>query len=131
MRFLADMGVSPRCVEWLRTQGYDAVHLYEQDLHKLADGDILKKARAEKRVLLTMDLDFARILSSLEADNLPLTVIFRLSDHRPHNIQAMLEIILPAIEQYSERGGAIFSVNDNKTRIRRLPININGGKEHE
>ena len=30
MKFLADMGVSPRCVEWLRIQGFDAVHLYEQ-----------------------------------------------------------------------------------------------------
>ena len=30
MKFLADMGVSPRCIEWLRTQGYDAVHLCEQ-----------------------------------------------------------------------------------------------------
>ena len=124
MRFLADMGVSPRCVEWLRKQGYDAVHLYEQGLHKLADSEILKKALAEKRILLTMDLDFAKILSSLEADNLPLTVIFRLSDQRPHNIQAMLEKILPDIEQYAKQGNAIFSVNDNKIRVRRLPINI-------
>ena len=35
MRFLADMGVSLRRVEWLQTQGYDAVHLYKQNLHKL------------------------------------------------------------------------------------------------
>ncbi|ASC71982.1 hypothetical protein XM38_029360 [Halomicronema hongdechloris C2206] len=27
MKFLADMGISPHTVEWLRQQGYDAVHL--------------------------------------------------------------------------------------------------------
>ena len=123
MRFLADMGVSPRCVEWLRAQGYDAVHLYEQDLHKLPDSEVLKKAHSEKRILLTMDLDFARILSSLEANDLPLTVIFRLSDQRPQTIQAMIGAILPVLEQYFEQGNAILSVNDNKIRIRRLPIN--------
>ena len=29
MRFLADMGVAMRVVEWLRSQGHDAVHLRE------------------------------------------------------------------------------------------------------
>ena len=123
MKFLADMGVSPRCVEWLRTQGHDAVHLYEQGLHKLPDSEVLKKARAEKRILLTMDLDFARILSSLEANDLPLTVIFRLSDQRPQNVQAKIVVILPILDQLFEQGNVILSVNDNKIRIRRLPIN--------
>jgi len=122
MRFLADMGVSPRCVEWLRAQGHDAVHLYEQNLHRLPDSEVLKKARLEKRILLTMDLDFARILSSLEANNLPLTVIFRLSDQRPQNIQAVLEVIFSTLEQYAEQGNSILSINDNKMRIRHLPI---------
>jgi predicted nuclease of predicted toxin-antitoxin system len=30
MRFLADMGVSERVVEWLRTNGHDAVHLRDE-----------------------------------------------------------------------------------------------------
>lgn len=33
MKFLADMGISPRTVEWLRQQGYDAVHLLDEGLH--------------------------------------------------------------------------------------------------
>jgi len=123
MKFLADMGVSPRCVEWLRTQGYDAVHLYEQGLHKLPDSEVLKKAHLENRILLTMDLDFSRILSNLEASNLPLTVIFRLSNQHPQNIQAMIVEIIPILERYFEQGDAILVVNDNKIRVRRLPIN--------
>lgn len=55
MRFLADMGISPGTVSELRRQGHDAVHLVEQGLERLADGDILVKARNEARVLLTGD----------------------------------------------------------------------------
>lgn len=55
MRFLADMGISPGTVNESRRQGHDAVHLVEQGLERLADGDILVKARNEARVLLTGD----------------------------------------------------------------------------
>jgi predicted nuclease of predicted toxin-antitoxin system len=122
MNFLADMGVSVRCVEWLRAKGHDAIHLCEQNLHRLPDSEVLKKAHFEKRILLTMDLDFAKILSSLEDANLPLTVIFRLCDQRPDNIQAAIESLLPILEQYEKQGSAILSVDDNKVRVRRLPI---------
>jgi hypothetical protein len=61
MKFLADMGISLRTVEQLRQQGYDAMHLAEQRLERLADADILAKARTEGRVLLTVDLDFAQL----------------------------------------------------------------------
>ena len=128
MRFLADIGVSPRCMEWLREKGYDAVHLSEQGLHKLPDSEVLKKAHLENRILLTMDLDFARILSNLEADNLPLTLIFRLSDQRPQNLQDVIGVLLPTLEQYFKQGNAIISVNDNKIRVRRLPINNDGAE---
>lgn len=43
MRFLADMGVAWRVVEWLRSQGHDAVHLEEQGLRRMADSDIFKR----------------------------------------------------------------------------------------
>jgi predicted nuclease of predicted toxin-antitoxin system len=35
MRFLADMGVAIRVVEWLRDEGYDARHLREEELQRL------------------------------------------------------------------------------------------------
>jgi len=123
MKFLADMGVSPRCIEWLRTQGYDAIHLYEQGLHQLSDKKILCKAKDEKRILLTMDLDFAWLLSRVESDDCPSVILFRLSNQRPQSIQARLLAILPSISQYIEYGSFILSVNDNKVRVRRLPIN--------
>ena len=58
MRFLADMGISPNTVAFLRGLGYDALHLHEQGLDRLQDPLILEEARDEGRILLTHDLDF-------------------------------------------------------------------------
>ena len=41
MKFLADMGISQKTVEWLRNQGYNIVHLREEGLQKLSDEAIL------------------------------------------------------------------------------------------
>ena len=32
MKFLGDMGISPRTITLLREQGFDAIHLIEQNL---------------------------------------------------------------------------------------------------
>lgn len=54
MRFIADMGIAMRIVEWLRENGHDAVHLREEGLHKLSDREIFKKAASEGRIILTL-----------------------------------------------------------------------------
>ena len=64
MKFIADMGISPRVVDDLRPKGHDAVHLAEQGLNRMADGDILQKALQENRVLLTHDRDFGELLAA-------------------------------------------------------------------
>jgi predicted nuclease of predicted toxin-antitoxin system len=63
MRFLADMGVSIRAVEWLRDNGHDAKHLREEGLHRMPNGEIFTKAIHENRILITFDLDFGEIVA--------------------------------------------------------------------
>lgn len=120
MKFLADMGVSPRIVAELRENGYDAIHLQEQGLFRLSDNDILEKARRENRILLTHDLDFGELLAA-SGGSLPSVIIFRLSDMRSANVSRHLFAIL---RQQSEtlRAGAIISVTEKKIRVRALPI---------
>ncbi len=50
MKFLADMGISPRTAGFLNGRGHDAVHLHDQQLDRLDDSAILDKARREDRV---------------------------------------------------------------------------------
>ena len=120
MKFLADMGISPRCVASLRAWGHDAVHLYEQGLRQLPDGDILEKARHEGRIVLTHDLDFGELLA-VSGGNLPSVIIFRLKDMRAENVNRYLRAI---IEQYTEilSSGAICSVTEKQVRVRALPL---------
>ena len=61
MRFLADMNVDVRVVEWLRNRGHDAVHLRDEGLHRLPNGEIFRKAMTEDRTILAFDLDFGEL----------------------------------------------------------------------
>jgi predicted nuclease of predicted toxin-antitoxin system len=63
MKFLADMGLARSTVAFLRARGYDAVHLRDEGLQRLGDDQIIEKARAEGRVILTNDLDFSQIIA--------------------------------------------------------------------
>jgi predicted nuclease of predicted toxin-antitoxin system len=120
MKFLADMGISPRVTEALRQKGHDAVHLAELGLIRMLDGDILKKALQESRVVLTHDLGFGELLAA-SGGTLPSVIIFRLQDMRPANVSKHLFSI---INQQSDtlNQGVIISVTENKIRVRTLPI---------
>jgi predicted nuclease of predicted toxin-antitoxin system len=120
MKFLADMGISPRVVKELQNKEHDAVHLIDEGLNRLPDGDILEKARRENRVLLTHDLDFGELLAA-SGGQLPSVVIFRLKDMRASNVSKHLFSI---INQQAEalNQGAVLSVTEQKVRIRKLPI---------
>ena len=63
MRFLADAGISPRTVEFLLRRGHDAIHVRMLGLQRASDREIVDKALADSRVLLTFDLDFGEILA--------------------------------------------------------------------
>jgi predicted nuclease of predicted toxin-antitoxin system len=120
MKFLADMGISPRIVDELRQNGYDAIHLQEQGLFRMSDGDILEKARQENRILLTHDLDFGELLAA-SGGSLPSVIIFRLKDMRSANVNRHLSGI---IQQQTETllNGVVISVTEKKIRVRALPI---------
>lgn len=82
MKFLLDMGLARSTASFLRRHGHDTVHLREQGLQRLDDVEIVRKARAEDRVILTHDLDFGRIIA-LSQRHLPSVITFRLSDMQP------------------------------------------------
>lgn len=120
MKFLADMGISPKTVQWLINQGYDAIHLLDEGLEKLPDEKILDKAQAEKRVILTVDLDFGTLLAIAKTP-FPSVVIFRLNNASRDVIETRFQVVLEKCLQDLE-AGAILSVDDEKIRVRYLPI---------
>ena len=85
MKFLANMGISPATVEFLRQLGHEVLHLHEAQLDQLPDPAILEKAQREGSVLLTSDLDFGDLLAA-SREAVPSVVILRLRDMRPDNV---------------------------------------------
>lgn len=82
MKFLADMGISPKATDFLDKLGYNAIHLNDLGLNTLPDPDIMKKARDEGYILLTHDLGFGELVAATKA-NLPSVIIFRLQNMHP------------------------------------------------
>ena len=120
MRFLADMGVSLMTVGALRAANHDAVHLRDEGLIRLPDPEIATKAVAERRIVLTFDLDFGDILATAGSE-VPSVVIFRLRDQTPAAVNPRLfRVIAECAEELAS--GAIIIVEDERFRVRRLPI---------
>ncbi|HDN80369.1 MAG: hypothetical protein DRI61_14910 [Chloroflexi bacterium] len=120
MKFLVDMDISPKTATYLRSLGYDAVHLHELGLDRLPDSSILKKARTEGRILITHDLDFSELMAASGA-KLPSVIVFRLRNMHPERVNYYLREIINRYRESLERG-AILSVSEGKVRVRSLPI---------
>ena len=120
MKFLADMGVSPRTVEWLKLQGHNAKRLNEEGLEKLPDPLVMAKALAENRILLTMDLGFGALLA-MSQQQFPSIVIFRLSNETSKVVNGRMAEVLELFKAELE-SGVIISVSDDAIRVRQLPL---------
>jgi len=117
MRFLADMGVAQGIVEWLRAEGHDAVHLRDEDLQRMSDGEIFAKAVAERRIVLTFDLDFGEIVAHARGRQTGV-VLFRLHNTRTaHVIDRLVKVLEESGEALEQ--GAIVIVEESRHRTRR------------
>ena len=118
--FLADMGISQTTVKWLKEQGFDAFHVRDMNMHRATDTEILEKARNDKHIVLTCDLDFGEILSATGED-CPSVIIFRLENETPEHINKRLrQVLQESLEALLK--GAIIVVEEGRHRIRKLPI---------
>jgi predicted nuclease of predicted toxin-antitoxin system len=120
LRFLADMGVSHQVVEWLRTKGHEAVHLRDEGLQRLPNGEIFQKAGREQRIVLTFDLDFGEILAA-SGRQIVSVILFRLRNTRTGFVIQRLDDVLNHSSAELMQG-TIVIVEDGRHRVRRLPI---------
>jgi predicted nuclease of predicted toxin-antitoxin system len=125
MRFLADAGISPGTVAFLRSLGHEADHVGSFGLARALDTEIVARARADSGVIITFDLDFGDLLA-LGVPERPSVVRLRLADERAVSVNEHLASVptdrLPDLEV-----GSLIVVEDTRCRIRRLPF----GRTHE
>ena len=117
---MADMPISPRTVEFLRSLGHDGVRLTELGMAGATDEEILDYAREQDFIILTMDLDFGGLLAQKVWEK-PSVVTFRLDNPEVDRINRILAERLPDIEKDLQEG-AIVTVEESRVRVRDLPI---------
>jgi predicted nuclease of predicted toxin-antitoxin system len=86
----------------------------------MPDVDVFRKAATKGRILLTFDLDFAEIVALSGAKSVSV-VLFRLHNTRTSHVIERLKNVLHETVQSLETG-AIFVVEENRLRVRRLPM---------
>jgi predicted nuclease of predicted toxin-antitoxin system len=120
MRFLADAGISPKTVDFLKELGHEAVHVRTLGLARAMDAELVERARADSSVVVTFDLDFGDILALGVLDK-PSVIICRLPDERPDSVNRHLATVLG--ERLAElESGALILIEDTRYRVRKLPI---------
>lgn len=120
LRFLADMNISPKTVEYLRHREWDIIRVSTALPMNASDQEILEFALAEDRIVVTQDLDFSALLA-LGGYERPSLVTLRLTVSDPETVTQRILEVLPSIEQTLREGCAV-TIGDVTMRIRKLPI---------
>jgi predicted nuclease of predicted toxin-antitoxin system len=120
MKFLVDMPLSPKTVDFLKNMGYEAIRVSELGMAKSKDSDIFDYAEQNDMIILSADLDFGTILAHTHSIK-PSVIIFRLNDPSLEHVNSLLSSYLSNIEEELMKG-VIVIIEDAKIRIRELPI---------
>jgi predicted nuclease of predicted toxin-antitoxin system len=85
------------------------------------DEAVLRRVRAEQRVLISADTDFGGLLARSDASNPSVILIRRLAGRRAAE---QSQIILANLDQVAEdlMAGAVVVLHEDLLRVRRLPM---------
>lgn len=120
MTIIIDNCLPVSWVEFLHKHGHAARHWRELGPPNAPDKEIMKSAVENNAVVLTHDLDFAKLLFQTAA-KLPSVIQLRLDDVRPTAIGEDVVLILKQHEE-NLRLGALITVKGHKSRLRLLPL---------
>ncbi len=120
IRLLLDMGLPRRTAEDLRTQGIDVEHVAQRGLATAADETIIALAVEERRIVVTEDHDFARIIARTQGRS-PSLVFLRIPGLARNQATSLLARVIDVARGDLEVG-AVVTVSQKGIRVRRLPL---------
>lgn len=120
MKVLLDEGLPRRAAALLRDHRIDAVHLTEIAEASTADSVILEGARADGRIVVTLDADFHALLA-VEGSTTPSVIRIRREGLSAEDVRDLLLHLLHDHETALLSGVAL-SVRAHLVGMRRLPL---------
>ena len=120
MKFLVDENIPSSFSNELKTTGYEVRHVTEVGLKATDDNEIVSFARKSGEIIITYDLDFSRIISLLSYDS-PSLITLRVSVLNSESFLKIINEVLKSCRRDLETG-AMISVDDDRMRIRMLPV---------
>jgi len=120
MDFLLDVPVSPTLIGVLEEYGHTGVHVHQIGLHTATDESLLALASRERRVVITADLDFPRLLA-LSAVHGPGLVLFRGGNYSDAEMRLLLRSVLQKVPETTLQC-SVCVVDKQRIRITRLPL---------
>jgi predicted nuclease of predicted toxin-antitoxin system len=101
MKLLLDMNLSPRWIDFLRDEGWEAVNWSHGGQATARDDEIMAYAVANDAVVVTHDLDFGAILNY--ARKKPSVVQIRAEDLSPERIGKQVVVALRHAKKWRPR----------------------------
>lgn len=114
MLFLIDVCAGRSIGAWLENEGHSVIYVSDRD-PRMPDDDILEWANSEKRIIITIDKDFGKIIFG---QSKPHSGIIRLPSIRREKRLELLKNVVVAHGIDLEKG-AIVTATVTKIRIRR------------
>lgn len=119
-RLLLDQGLPRSAAALLRQAGWDVIHVSDIGMSRADDVDILRHARAETRICVTLDADFHALLAT-SGEPGPSVMRIRKEGLDAPALATLLQGIWPRVEAALD-AGAMVTVTDRSVRVRPLPI---------
>ena len=120
MKLFLDQGTPRSTAALLRQAGFETVHTAEIGMAEADDEEILARALAENRIVVTLDADFHSLLALSQASK-PSVIRIRIEGLRAEDLGKLLQDAIKQCEADLETG-VMISVQENRIRVRRLPI---------
>ena len=123
LKFVLDVGVGNKALEYLRAHGFDVISILDTD-PSMPDSDILQVAERDSRMVITMDKDFGELVYRLRRQHSGV-LLLRMEDADGDEKAEMLHWILSNFIEELEGKFCVFQ--NGRLRIREntsvLPLN--------
>lgn len=120
MRLLVDEALQDAVAHRLEEAGHDVTHVRLLGLAGHTDQEVMAVAVDEDRALVTTDTDFGTILALTGAAGPNVLLLRGVGDSVDERVAAILDV-LPRVEDVLA-GGAVVAIEQDRYRIRYLPI---------